>query len=599
MCLTVGKTTERAASREVRGGAGGALGRDAALQRAVDHVGSEHVLDHHDRGAHDAGAIAEAARLRAQIARGERQRPLEDDLADAGQELLVRGAEVAAEDDDGGVEEVHRAGEHPTERPSRLPDHAGGLRLAGTDEADDVAAVLRLQPDGAQLDGERAAAGHRLEAADVAAPAQDVLVAGHADVADVPGGSLRTAVDQAPGHDPAADARTDLDEQQVVRVAPMRPVLAQRHDVHVVVDEHGGVVAGREPARQGEAVPTRHDRRVDGLAGGERDRARHADADAADVRCGAVHLAQQLLEALAHEVEHRLRPGGDVHVERELGERRAGQIADRDARVGGAQVGGEHDARELVEGEDGRWPPARRAAAARLVDELVRQQRIDALGHRGAGQAGPPREVRTGDRLAVADEPQDAAGTQERGGRAIAGVATTPHERTVTHLRVRTPSCDADPRFSRLPEQNLPDFCLTNDQSPRYGAAACPPLYASPSRAPASSAPSTPAPPAWPARGSSASRRRRRSALKPRPTHSAPSAPSRPPRRSSRPPTWTSCTSARPTTSTSRSPRRPSPPASTSSARSRSRPTWPARSASWTPPRPRARPPRSRSSTAR
>ena len=48
---------------------------------------------------------------------------------------------------------------------------------------------------------------------------------------------------------PAADAGADLDEQQVVDVAPAPSVLAQRHDVHVVVDQHGRAEAVGAAAR--------------------------------------------------------------------------------------------------------------------------------------------------------------------------------------------------------------------------------------------------------------------------------------------------------------------------------------------------------------
>ena len=67
------------------------------MQRAIHDVRREHVLDHHDRGADDARPVAEAARLRAQVAGGQRERPLEDDLADAGEQLLMGLPEVAAE----------------------------------------------------------------------------------------------------------------------------------------------------------------------------------------------------------------------------------------------------------------------------------------------------------------------------------------------------------------------------------------------------------------------------------------------------------------------------------------------------------------------
>ena len=112
-------------------------------------------------------------------------------------------------------------------------------------------------------------------------------------MADVARRALRAAVDQPPADDPAADAGADLDEQQVVGVAPVRPVLAERHDVDVVVDQHRRVVAAREPVRDREAVPARHDRRLDRLAAVKATGAGHADADPADVlaRCGRARPA--------------------------------------------------------------------------------------------------------------------------------------------------------------------------------------------------------------------------------------------------------------------------------------------------------------------
>ena len=105
-----------------------------------------------------------------------------------------------------------------------------------------------------QLAGQGAAAGHGLDAAPVAAPAQGVAGVGDLHVAEVAGGAVGAPVDEPAGHDPAADAGGDLDEQQVVDgVAPAVPVLAERHDVHVVVHEHrhpgvGGGEGGRARA---------------------------------------------------------------------------------------------------------------------------------------------------------------------------------------------------------------------------------------------------------------------------------------------------------------------------------------------------------------
>ena len=63
---------------------------------------------------------------------------------------------------------------------------------------------------------ERGAAGERLEAADVAAAADDRRVVGDLDVADVAGTPLGAAMEAAVGDDPGADAGADLDDDDVV-----------------------------------------------------------------------------------------------------------------------------------------------------------------------------------------------------------------------------------------------------------------------------------------------------------------------------------------------------------------------------------------------
>jgi hypothetical protein len=47
--------------------------------------------------------------------------------------------------------------------------------------------------------------------------------------------------------------------------------------------------------------------------------------------------------------------------------------------VRGAEISGENDAGAVVEGERRRRPAASRFRAARLVDEAVGEQRVDAL----------------------------------------------------------------------------------------------------------------------------------------------------------------------------------------------------------------------------
>ena len=93
----------------------------------------------------------------------------------------------------------------------------------------------------------------------------------------------------------------------------------------------------------------------------------------------AARVGQQLLEALVDPVEHDLRVTRDVGVERALGQRRAGEVGDREPRVRRAEVGDQHDAGAAVERQHGRRPAAGRRAASGLVDEAMREQRLDAL----------------------------------------------------------------------------------------------------------------------------------------------------------------------------------------------------------------------------
>ena len=94
----------------------------------------------------------------------------------------------------------------------------------------------------------------------------------------------------------------------------------------------------------------------------------------------------------------------------------AGEIGDREARVRGAQIGDQNDAGAAVEGQHGRRAAAGGGAPAGLVDQLVCEQRFDTLCDGRARQPGAAREVRARDRLAVANQRQNAARARRRGG---------------------------------------------------------------------------------------------------------------------------------------------------------------------------------------
>ena len=212
-------------------------------------------------------------------------------------------------------------------------------------------------PCDAQPRRHRPAARHGLEAAAVAAAA-DLLVAGNVDVADVAGRALRAAVDPAIGDDPAADAGRDLDEQQVVVGAPGLPVLAQRHDVHVVVDERRRPEVVGQPVAHAVAVPAGHDRRRDRRARGELHRAGHADPGPAHVIVLTPDAAEQLVEGPLEPAEHRVGPFRDRDLLGRLDQHLAAEVGDREARVGRPQVGRQDDAGVSVEGEHLRRPAA-------------------------------------------------------------------------------------------------------------------------------------------------------------------------------------------------------------------------------------------------
>ena len=259
--------------------------------------------------------------------------------------MIADQAQRPADDDDGRVEQVDRGGQHLAEVAAGLPDQldaSGPTRpraSATTSIADDAS-----MPELAQLPGDGSAAGDGLEAAGVAAPADHRLVPRELDVPHVAGRALGAAVDPTVGDDPAADAGRDLDEQQVRFVAPVGEVLAERHDVHVVVDQHRGTQPVGEVLLDREPVPSRHDRRVHGPTEVVFDGAGQPEADAEEVVGRAAGRAEQAPTDADDAFQHGVGAAGDVQVLAVLLEDRARQVRQREPRVGRAEVGGEDDA---------------------------------------------------------------------------------------------------------------------------------------------------------------------------------------------------------------------------------------------------------------
>ena len=252
-------------------------------------------------------------------------------------------------------------------------------------------------------------AGERLEAAPVAAPADDVVVVGHVDVADVAGRAVGAAVHVTAGDDARADAGAHLHEEQELHVPPRRPVLAHRHDVHVVVDQRGRAEAHGQPLADGIAVPSGHDRRADGTAGGELDRAGQPHPDPAHAGEVAAGLGHEVDEGVLEPVEDGVGPVGDGDVPPGLAEHLAGEVGHRDARVGGAEIAAQHHAGVAVERQAGRRPPTGGAAVAARDQQLAGQQGVDPLRHGRPGLAGERGELGSRVGLTAAHEVEDGA----------------------------------------------------------------------------------------------------------------------------------------------------------------------------------------------
>jgi len=114
----------------------------------------------------------------------------------------------------------------------------------------------------ASLPGQGGAAGVGFQAAASAAPAQHRGSAFHRDVPDVAGGAVRAPVQLPVREDAGPDPGADLHEDEIAGAAGQAgPLLADRHRVHVVVDDDEEAEPLGEPVAYREVVPARHDGR--------------------------------------------------------------------------------------------------------------------------------------------------------------------------------------------------------------------------------------------------------------------------------------------------------------------------------------------------
>ena len=267
-----------------------------------------------------------------------------------------------------------------------------------------VARGLAFEAERAQVARDRPAGRPRLDAAELAAAAERRLGRVELDVADIAGSAATAAIDLAAGHDAAADAGAGLDEEEVIGVRPEAPMLRQRHQVHVVVDQRVDAEGFLQPAADVEIVPLAHDRRADHPPALVIDRRRQAEADAEHLARLASGALQQRAATARDLAQDRQRPAGDVDVDGLLREDARPEVGDGDAGDALADIRRQGDGEGLVELQDARRPAAAGLARGGLVDQADLQQLVQPMRHGGARQAGDALDVGPRRRLARQDE---------------------------------------------------------------------------------------------------------------------------------------------------------------------------------------------------
>ncbi|MCY1232905.1 hypothetical protein D9M72_454210 [compost metagenome] len=131
-------------------------------------------------------------------------------------------------------------------------------------------------------------------------------------MAKVPGRSVGAALEFAAADDACADAGGHLDEKEVVVFGPVRRAFAERHDVDVVVHQHGDRQRAPDVTHHVEPVPAGHDGRLNRHAGGMLHRAGQPDPDAGEVRGCPACLTEECFSFLDHTAQYRFRTDGNV-----------------------------------------------------------------------------------------------------------------------------------------------------------------------------------------------------------------------------------------------------------------------------------------------
>src|SRR5260370_20172785 len=110
-----------------------------------------------------------------------------DGLAESSEERFVGGGEVAADDDDLGVEQRNGSGQDAADAPPGVTDHAEGFGVAFQGDGDDVAYIAHVAAELLQRPDDGPAACDRLEAVGLSAAAQHASADADRDMAELAG----------------------------------------------------------------------------------------------------------------------------------------------------------------------------------------------------------------------------------------------------------------------------------------------------------------------------------------------------------------------------------------------------------------------------
>ena len=127
------------------------------------------------------------------------------------------------------------------------------------------------------------------------------------------------------------------------------------------------------------------------------------------------HAGEQRREVVDEPRQDDVGTGGDVELVGLLDEDVAGEVGDRQPAVGGAEVGGQHDAGGGVEHQPGRRPAAGGRTVAPLGQQPELEQCVDPLGDGRPRQPGEPGDVGPRARPTAADQLEQRARTRPDG----------------------------------------------------------------------------------------------------------------------------------------------------------------------------------------